>query len=111
MKLETLCEKLPVKLIIGNPKIDFCGVYAGDFVSRVVSREVAGKLWITVMNNINVIAAASLAGMPAVLIAEDVVFFKDALEAAEKYNIAVLSSKLGEYELCAGISRIFSEGT
>lgn len=111
MKLELLCEKLPIKLVSGNPESSFYGVYTGDFISRAVSRAGAGNLWITVMNSINVVAAASLAGVPAILLAENVSFFPDALEAAEKNNIALLSSELCAYELCVGIGRIFSEGT
>ena len=60
MKLDTLVSSLSLSCVVGDMPSDFNGVYAGDFLSRAMSRVEADNLWITIMTNVNVIAVASL---------------------------------------------------
>ncbi len=85
--------------------MEFDGVYVGDLLSRAMSRVEAGSLWLTIMNNINVIAVASLADAAAVVLCEDVRLTPDALAAAESKGVCVLYTPLGAYELCALIAK------
>ncbi len=103
MTVAELCAKLSITPITGELDADFDGVYAGDFLSRAMSHVEAGNLWLTIMNNANVIAVASLCDAAAVILAEDVALQQDALEAAEKNGITVLSSSASVYELCIAI--------
>jgi len=103
MDLKTLTDALGVRVITGSADA-FEGVYAGDLLSRAMSHVESGNLWITIMNNVNVIAVASLSDAAAVLLAEDVALMPDALEAAEEKGVCILSSDKTVYELCAGIA-------
>ena len=100
MKLDTLVSSLSLSCVVGDMPSDFNGVYAGDFLSRAMSRVEADNLWITIMTNVNVIAGASLTDANAVVLAENVELAPDAKAAAEEKGITVLSSPLSVYEIC-----------
>ena len=102
-ELKKCMDALGIRVICGKAE-SFDGVYAGDLLSRAMSHVEADNLWITIMNNVNVIAVASLADAAAVLLAEDVSLTPDALAAAEEKGICVLSAKQPVYDLCAGIA-------
>ena len=108
MKLIDLMEK--TALIPASPEMplteEFRGVYVGDLLSRAMSRVEEGDLWLTIMNNINVIAVASLADAAAVILCEDVRLTDDALEAACSKGVTVLYSSLGAYELSLVIGSV-----
>ncbi len=104
MKLEPLVSALSLTSAVGDIPSCFDGVYAGDFLSRAMSRVEAGDLWITIMSNVNVIAVASLTEAAAVVLAEGVALDPEAKAAAEEKGITVLSSPLSVYEIC-GILR------
>lgn len=105
MKLSDVIESLSLTVVTGAADGSFEGVYAGDFLSRAMSRVDAGDLWITIMNNVNVIAVASLTDASAVLLAEDVSLMPDALDAAREKDVTVLSSGMSVYELCVALGK------
>ena len=100
MKLDAIMEKALLTPAAGDPPAAFEGVYVGDLLSRAMSRVEENCLWLTIMNNINVIAVASLADAAAVILCEDVRLTDDALQAACSKGVCVLYSPLGAYELC-----------
>ncbi len=55
------------------------------------------------MNNVNVVAVASLTEAAAVILAEGVTLMPDATAAAAEKNICIFSSDLSVYELCCRI--------
>ncbi|MBR7032457.1 MAG: hypothetical protein IKI03_02345 [Clostridia bacterium] len=105
MKLSDVIDSLSLTVVTGAADGCFEGVYAGDFLSRAMSRVGAGDLWITIMNNVNVIAVASLTDASAVLLAEDVSLMPDALDAAREKDVTVLSSGMSVYELCVALGK------
>jgi len=96
---------LSLKHIAGPAAEEFDGVYVGDLLSRAMGHVEAGNLWITIMNNINVIAVASLSEASAVILAEGVALTEDAEEAAREKNISVYSSEKSAFTLCAEIAQ------
>ena len=58
------------------------GAYIGDLLSWVMGRAQADNAWITIMNNVNVIAVASLTDAAAVLLAENVALAREDQRAA-----------------------------
>jgi len=106
MKLEKIMESAKLSLASDDMELpdEFDGVYIGDLLSRAMSRVEAESLWITIMNNINVIAVASLSDAAAVILCEDVRLTEDALNAALSKEVCVLYSPLSAFELCSVIS-------
>ncbi len=99
MKISEIAS-LSFRCFCGTTEKEFDGVYAGDLLSRCMSRVEVDNLWITIMANVNVIAVATLTEPAAIILAEDVEPTAEMLEAAEKNGITVLGSPLGAYELC-----------
>ena len=106
MRTDVVLNSLGLRVAAGAVPEEFSGVYAGDFLSRAMSRVEEGDLWITIMNNVNVIAVASLADAAAVILAEDVVMDASVLAAAEAKGVTVLLSSKTVFELCAEIASL-----
>ena len=106
MTLSQLCNELSLSVVTGDTAKEFNGVYAGDLLSRAMSRVKFDNLWITIMANTNVVAVASSTEASAVILAEGVELLPEALEAAEDNGITVLSSDKSVYELCVMINKL-----
>lgn len=80
------------------------GVYCGDLLSWVMSKAKEGNVWITIQSHINVIAVASLVGIPAVIMAEGSQVDQSVIDKAQEEEIAIFTTDLPAYEvasLCA----------
>lgn len=95
-ELITDCGFNPVTLPDGGREVS--GAYVGDLLSWVMGRAQADNAWITIMNNINVIAVASLADTACVILAEGVTLDEEVKTAAESKGINVVTSPLPAFE-------------
>ncbi len=68
--------------------------YAGDFLSFVMGRAPSGCCWFTVMNNVNVIAVATLAEVGAVVLCEGVKATEETAAKARAQDVTVLETEL-----------------
>lgn len=100
MKVSDIAKRLSFEIVTDLTDTEFESIYAGDFLSRAMSRMEEGTLWVTVMNNINVIAVATLADVAAIVLCEGVRLSPDALEAAKEKKVSVLSTPFSAYEVC-----------
>ena len=106
MTVNALCDLLDAKVLCGDVDKPFLGVYAGDFLSRAMSRVEYDCIWVTIMANVNVIAVATLTDPAAIILAEDVEPSEDVIEAAKENDITLLRSALTAYELCVRIHEL-----
>lgn len=105
MKIEKIIQACDLKALTETKSgSEYNGVYAGDLLSRAMSHVQEDNLWITIMNNVNVIAVASLTGASAVILAEGVIMPEEVLTTAREKEITVFSSDKTVYELCAILS-------
>ncbi len=82
------------------------GGYAGDLLSWVMGRAMAGDAWVTIMSNPNIVAVASLADTACILLAEGVQPDAGVAESAELRGVNLLGSALSAYELCGRIQAL-----
>lgn len=80
------------------------GCYIGDLLSWVMGRATSGDIWITIMNNINIVAVASLTDCACILLCEGVNVEKDIIDKANSQDIIILQSDKTAYELAKLIS-------
>ncbi len=80
---------------------DISSGYACDLLSWVMARGLPGMAWVTVQLHLNVVAVAALHEMACVILPEELRMEDSALEKAREEGIAVISSKLSAYALCA----------
>ena len=100
MTIDRVVEKAKLKVLTGDTSKEFSGVYVGDLLSRCMSHVIEGDVWITIMNNVNVVAVASLTDCAAVILAEGVEMPQDVINTATEKEITILSSEKTAYELC-----------
>ncbi len=105
MKVSELIEKLDLKLLTDEDFEDreISGCYIGDLLSWVMSHAESGNVWITIMNNINITAVASLCDVACVILAEGVDLPEAIRARANSTGIIVLGSGMSAYELAGKI--------
>ena len=81
------------------------GCYIGDLLSWVMGRAQSGDVWITIMNNINIVAVATLTDCAAILLCENVSLSPEITAKAEKERIAVFSSDQAAFELAVMLEK------
>ncbi len=106
MKIGELVAQLPVRLLTGDAEREITGVYACDLLSWVISHAAVGDAWITVMNNLNIIAVAALTDLACIVIPEGVEVDSSVLERAREQEVAILSAELSAAELAVRINAI-----
>lgn len=78
------------------------GGYVCDMLSDVMGSAKAGQVWITIMKHLNVIAVASMTGIPAVIFAKGTTPDANVIDKATEESIVLLSSPMESFRL-AGI--------
>lgn len=108
MKVSELKEKLNLDLLTdsGFDDRDVLGCYIGDLLSHVMGKATEGDCWITIMNNINIVAVASLTEAACIILAEGVSAEEAIIKKADGEGIVILKSDLTAYELAVKISEL-----
>ncbi len=107
MTVAQLSERLQLEcLALPMPDREVIGAYAGDLLSWVMGRAEADCLWATIMNNMNVLAVASLADVALTVICEDCEVSKEIVDAAMEKGVNLVRTKLPMYELCVAVSEV-----
>ena len=110
MKISEIEKLLKLKLLTKSEyedkKIDGC--YIGDLLSRVMSKASENNIWITIMNNVNIVAVATLTEPACIILAEDVKLTSEVAEKADENDVVIFSSSKTAYELACIIGNEIS---
>lgn len=108
MKVSELIEKLNLEVLTSKSydDRDVLGCYIGDLLSHVMGKAQAGDCWITIMNNINIVAVASLTEAACIILAEGIGADEKIIEKADGEGIVILKSDLTAYQLAVKISEL-----
>ena len=87
------------------PEHEVTGGFCCDLLSWAMSRCTKGKVWFTVMGNINTVAVASLADAAAVVLCQEAAWMPDALERAAQQRVALYTTDLPAYEAALVLAR------
>ncbi len=101
MKLSELIKKLDLEILTAPDfeDRDVTGCYVGDLLSWVMGRATAGDAWITIMNNINIVAVATLTEAACIILAEGVTADAEIIKKADMQEVVILKSAGTAYEL------------
>ncbi len=91
-------------LALPDPEREINGAYAGDLLSWVMGRAGVDSVWATIMNNMNVLAVATLADVSAVVICEGCEVEEDLIQTAEAKGVNLLRTNMPIYEFCVAAS-------
>ena len=87
-----------------QPEREIKNVYIGDLLSWVMGKAQEDDAWITIMNNVNVIAVASLSDTACVILSEGVTLPEDIKSTAEAKGINVLTTEKSSFEAAVILS-------
>ena len=108
MKVKELLEHGFEELALPDGDREIDGVYIGDLLSWVMGRAQMDNAWITIMNNVNVIAVASLADTSCVILAEGAELDAELLETAREKDVNILGSAEPIYETALKLAELIS---
>lgn len=87
---------------IDPASIEIGGAYVSDMLSDVMGSAKPDQAWITIMKHLNVIAVASMTGVPAIVFSKGNTPDAPVADKALEEGICLISSPLSTFEL-AGI--------
>lgn len=99
MRVSEVIEKIGLKVLNELWDKEIEGAIVSDMVSDVMAWAKPGNIWVTVQTHKNVIAAANLVDISAVIITHGKTVLQDTLEMANRVEISILSTDLFTYEL------------
>jgi predicted transcriptional regulator len=102
--LETKLEIKPLNKVT-ETAID--GAFISDMVSDVMAGAQAGNVWVTVQTHKNVIAAANLVDVPAIIIVRGKKVPEDTLQMADKVGVTVFGTDLDSFRIAV---RLYEAG-
>lgn len=107
MKLSNIVAQLELETVhAADMNREVLGAYTGDLLSWVMTRLDRDCGWITIMNNINVIAVASLADASCVIFTEDADIPNEVVEKAKSQGINLFRTKKTSFEISYLIGKI-----
>lgn len=104
MTAREVADRLNFRILAGHGEKTITGFYACDLLSWVISHAGSGNLWVTVMNNLNVLAVATLADVACIVIPEGIEVDGEVLARANAQNITVLSANQTGAEVIVAVS-------
>jgi predicted transcriptional regulator len=107
MKLQELAQKLELKPVTRPFDKDVTGVYISDMVSDVIANAKAGDLLVTVQIHNNVVAAANLVDLCAIVVTQGKLPADDVIKMAEKAEIPIYSTTLTRWQIA---TRLYEAG-
>ena len=111
MTLKELVEQLDLEIVTGEDKLERAvdGGYCSDLLSFVMSRSNRGDVWITLQSHPNIVAVASLIGLSAIIVTEDVEVEEETRTKAERENTVILKTGMTSFEVSGQLHTILKQ--
>lgn len=111
MKIWELAQQCGWELLCGDSQeeTEVTGCYIGDLLSWVMARASSGKVWLTVMGNVNAVAVASLTDVACIVLTEGAGLDEEAAVKAKQQGILIYSCQAPTYETAVQICRLLGD--
>ena len=112
MTVGEVAEKLGLEVLAEGASLarEITGGYASDLLSDVLAHGRAGDVWVTLQTHHNIIAVASMKDLAAVILVNGRQPEAEALAAASREGVPVLSSPLPAFALIGELCRLGIRG-
>jgi predicted transcriptional regulator len=107
MTTQELIDLLGLKPLSTFEHREVNGVFISDMLSDVMAGAKSGNLWITVQTHKNIVPAANLVDVAAVIITNGKTVPPETVELANKHDIAILWTDAPTFDL---VGRLYSLG-
>jgi len=110
MKLKEIIEKLQLKVLTGQNKLDVevTGGYTSDLLSDVIANSKEGNLWITLQIHQNIIAVAKLKDLAGIIIVNNREPDEETLGKSKEENVPILCSEGMAFEVSGKLYELIS---
>ena len=99
MTTKDVIDNLGLKPLSKFEHRDVTGVFVSDMLSDVMAGAKSGNLWVTVQTHKNIVPAANLVDVSAIVITNGKTVPSDTIELADRHAIAVIGTALTTFEL------------
>ena len=107
MKVSDIAKDLALEIITAPaPEKEVVGVYSGDLLSWVMGRLKEGEAWVTIMNNVNIVAVASLADASCIILTESSEISEEVITKANQNEINIFRTDRTTYEMCCLLGKL-----
>jgi predicted transcriptional regulator len=99
MKLQEIIARLNLKALTTVEEREVTGVFISDMLSDVMSSARPDNLWLTVQTHKNVVSAANLIDISAVIVINGKEVPQDTVELANRFHVHILSTSMSAFEI------------
>jgi predicted transcriptional regulator len=99
MTTKDIIENLGLKALSTFEHREIDGVFISDMLSDVMAGAKSGNLWITVQTHKNIVPAANLVDVAAIVVTGGKTVPQETVDLASQHDIAILSTNLQTFEL------------
>ena len=107
MNIKELATKLELTSVTPLFERNVSGVYISDMVSDVIANAKAGNVLVTVLVHVNVVAAANLVDLCAIIVTQGKKPAPDVVAMATKAEITILTTDMTRWQLA---TRLYEAG-
>jgi serine kinase of HPr protein (carbohydrate metabolism regulator) len=97
--VKDLESKLGFKSLNEVSDTEIEGAFISDMVSDVMAGASAGNIWVTVQTHKNIVAAANLVDIPAIIVVRAKKVPEDTLQMADRVGVTVFSTDLDSFRI------------
>ncbi len=109
MKVAEVISELNLEVLnLSDADKEVSGAYSGDLLSWVMGRLDYSNAWITIMNNVNVIAVAALAEASCVILTENSEVDEEVVNKARDNSINLLRTPKTTFETCCLLGSVLN---
>jgi hypothetical protein len=106
MKLQDVIEKLELRALTNLEEREVDGVFISDMLSDVMANAKPGDMWLTVQTHKNVVSAANLVDISAVVVTHGKSVPQDTVDLANRFHVIILASPKSAFELSGKLIEI-----
>lgn len=106
MKLKQIIDKLGLKALTNVEDKNVEGVFISDMLSDVMTSAGPANLWLTVQTHTNIVSAANLIDLAAVIVTQGKEVPQATIDLANRYHVVILSSPKQTFELATKLIEI-----
>ncbi|MGD8628312.1 MAG: DRTGG domain-containing protein [bacterium] len=107
MTVKELQSKLNLDALNAVSDTEVDGAFVSDMVSDVMAGAKAGNVWVTVQTHKNIVAAANLVDVPAVIVVRGKKVPEDTIQMADKVGVTLFATDLDTFQIAV---RLFEAG-
>ncbi|MFC1887752.1 hypothetical protein ACFLYK_02985 [Candidatus Cloacimonadota bacterium] len=112
LNLDLFIKKIDGKVLTADASlnsIEVTGGYVSDLLSDVMGNSKDGDAWITIMRHMNVIAVASMVGLPVIVFAKGLEPEEAVINKAISEGICLINSPLSTFEIAGSLFNLLND--